>query len=86
MSEAFEQITVLMFALPRDLVGSDQVEVNLSQPFTAADLKLALAQQYPVLAACLAGCRIVADQRYLADHQVVPADVEVALIPPVSGG
>ncbi len=29
MSEAFESITVLMFALPRELVGSDQVEVKL---------------------------------------------------------
>ncbi len=86
MSEAFESITVLMFALPRELVGSDQVEVKLPQPFSAADLKLALAQQYPVLTDCLAACRIVADKRYLAEHQQVPVDVEVALIPPVSGG
>lgn len=86
MSEASETIAVLLFALPRDLIGSDQVQVRLAQPFTAMDLKQALAQQYPCLADCLAACRIVADRRYLADHQCVPANVELALIPPVSGG
>ncbi len=65
MSEVSECTKVLLFALPRDLAGSDQVQVMLMPPFTAGELKLALAQKYPVLTDCLAACRLVADNRYL---------------------
>ncbi len=86
MSEVSECTKVFVVCMPRDLAGSDQVQVMLMPPFTAGELKLALAQKYPVLTDCLAACRWVADNRYLADHQMVPIPAEVALIPPVSGG
>ncbi len=81
-----ESVDVLLFAIARDLVGSEQVQVQVNQPITAGELKRALATQYPALSQCLEISRLVAANRYLTDDQQVPPSAELALIPPVSGG
>lgn len=77
---------VLLFAAARERARSEAVEVDLPAPATVAELRAALAAQYPALAAVLARSAIAVNGRYAAPSQAVTPGADVALIPPVSGG
>jgi molybdopterin converting factor subunit 1 len=79
-------LPIKLFAIARQRLGRDQVEVSLSVSATAADLRRALAEQFPALADVLPHIRIAINSSYASDATVIPAGAEVALIPPVSGG
>ena len=79
-------LPIKLFAIARQRLGRDQVEVTLSEAATAADLRRALAEQFPSLADVLLHIRIAINSSYATDATVIPAGAEVALIPPVSGG
>jgi molybdopterin synthase catalytic subunit len=69
------------------MAGRPKVAVDLPAPATVADLKRALIAACPEIAAIVASSRIAIDNAYVTDQQVVPPDVvDVAVIPPVSGG
>ena len=79
-------LRIKLFAIARQRLGRDEVEVTLPESATAADLRGALAQQCPAIADVLPHIRIAIDSSYAADSTVIPHGAEVALIPPVSGG
>lgn len=79
-------VPIKLFAIARQRLGRDQVEISLPDPATAADLRRALAEQLPALADVLPHIRIAVNSSYAADSTVIPPGAEVALIPPVSGG
>ena len=79
-------VPIKLFAIARQRLGRDQVEVTLKDSATAADLRRALAEQFPAIADVLPHIRIAVNSSYAADSTVIPAGAEVALIPPVSGG
>jgi molybdopterin converting factor subunit 1 len=79
-------LPIKLFAIARQRLGRDQVEVTLPGSATAADLRRALAEQFPALADVLPHIRIAINSSYANDATVIPAGAEVALIPPVSGG
>jgi len=79
-------VAIKLFAIARQRLGRDQVEVTLNDFATAGDLRRALAEQFPALADVLPHIRIAVNSSYAADSTVIPAGAEVALIPPVSGG
>jgi molybdopterin converting factor subunit 1 len=78
--------TIKLFAIARQRLGRDHVEISLADSATAADLRRALAEQCPPLADLLPHIRIAVNSSYAADSTVIPPGAEVALIPPVSGG
>jgi molybdopterin converting factor subunit 1 len=80
------KIQVLLFAQARQIVGSDSIEVTIPDAATVADLKNSLSDSVPELTALLSRSNIALDQQYAIDEDVVSDGVEVALIPPVSGG
>ena len=81
------QLRVLVFAAVRDLAGRDVVEVDLPEPVLAEDVIAALGRQIPQLADLLPSCRLAVDCEYVSGETVLAdPDVEIALIPPVSGG
>ena len=53
---------------------------------TVADLRRAVAEQHPGLAGLLATSAVSVGDEFAGDDRPVPAGVEVALLPPVSGG
>lgn len=53
---------------------------------TAAALRSRLAADFPTVAPLLARSAVAIGDAYVADHAVVPAGADVAIIPPVSGG
>ena len=80
------RVRVLLFAVARQAAGSGAVEVELPEPATVADLQAALAVQCPPLEPVLGQCAVAIGHRYAAPSQAVTPGIEVALIPPVSGG
>ena len=79
-------VTIKLFAIARQRLGCDQVEIALKDSPTAGDLRRTLAEQFPALADVLPHIRIAVNSSYASDAVVIPAEAEVALIPPVSGG
>ncbi len=79
-------IRVRLFALARKQTGLAEVEIDLPEEATVADLKARLGSKCPQLLPLLPNVMIAVDAEYATDDQVVPLDAEVAVIPPVSGG
>lgn len=80
------KVSVKLFALARDLVGREAVEVELDEPATVDALRRRLAAEYPPLASLVEQATIAINAQYAAGTSEIPEDAEVACIPPVSGG
>jgi molybdopterin converting factor subunit 1 len=78
--------TVKLFAAARDLAGGEQLTVELPAGATIGELREQLRQQCPALASLLVHAMFAVDATYATDETCVPADAEIACIPPVSGG
>jgi len=80
------KIKVLFFATLRDNIGARTLELELPAQATVAELKELLVKKYPKLSPARQTIMVAVNREYAADEQIVPADAEVALFPPVSGG
>jgi molybdopterin converting factor small subunit len=81
------QVTVRLFALARQRAGRAEVVVEIAEPANVAALKAALAAAYPELAPLIPQLMIAVDADYADDDaRPIPPGVEIAAIPPVSGG
>ena len=79
-------IDVKLFALAKDLVGASSVQVEIPPGATIADLRSVLREQHPALERLIDQVLFAADTEYATDDLVIDEDVEIACIPPVSGG
>ncbi|MBX9787448.1 MAG: MoaD/ThiS family protein [Pirellulales bacterium] len=79
-------VTVKLFALARELAGRDELELEVADDATIADLRRALATSHPRLSTVLAHAHFAVDSQYATDCTPIHANSELALIPPVSGG
>lgn len=79
------RITVLFFAVYRELAGTANVEVALPE---RADVRALLAalRARAGLSALPAGVAVAVNRRYAEPGTILADGDEVALIPPVSGG
>jgi len=77
---------VRLFARARDLAGADRVEIELPAGATVGDLRQRLAAAYPALASLLERSALAVNDEFADDALTLPANAEVALLPPVSGG
>ena len=80
------KVAVKLFAAARQLAASDEAVVELPADATVAELRVALAAAHPALAPLLRHALFAIDAEYATDATCIPADAEVACIPPVSGG
>ena len=80
------KVTVRLFAVARQLAGADEVTCELPTNATVAELRSALSESVPQLAAMLPRIMIAVDSEYAMNETIVTARSEVACIPPVSGG
>lgn len=79
--------TIRLFAGLIDLLGKPIVTLEHSSgTMTAGELKKALAIQYPAAAGVIDSCFVARNRAYAAPEEIVTAEDEIALIPPVSGG
>ncbi len=79
-------VHVLFFATLKERAGVAQVELELAEEARVSDLKAMVAQRFPPVAPLLGHTLVAINQSYAFDADLVPADAEVALFPPVSGG
>jgi len=80
------KVSVRLFAGLHDLVGRREVELELVEGATVADLREQLASQYPAVVPLMSTLVCAVDEEYVPnEHRLSPGD-QVALIPPVSGG
>jgi molybdopterin converting factor subunit 1 len=79
-------VRVHLFARARDLAGRDMMEVTLPAQATVADLRHCLGNECSTLRDLLARCAVAVNEEFANDAQQLPAEAEVAILPPVSGG
>jgi molybdopterin converting factor subunit 1 len=79
-------IDVHLFARARDIAGTSRLAVALPDGATVGDLRRRLGELLPNLARLLEHSVLAVDNEVAGDALVLAADVEVALLPPVSGG
>jgi molybdopterin converting factor subunit 1 len=77
---------VRLFAGARDLAGASVVVLDLPAAATVADLRRTLVAMHPAMAALVERSAVAINNDFADDQHVLPADAEVALLPPVSGG
>lgn len=80
------KLEVRMFAVARDLAGSERISVELPNGATIADLRQQLIEQVPGLAPMAPQLMFAIDEQYSTDTTPLRAEADVACIPPVSGG
>jgi sulfur-carrier protein len=79
-------VPVRLFAVARQAVGQDSVEVDLPAGATIGQLRSRMAIEMPQLAGMIGQMTFAIDARYAPDAAVIPPEAEIACIPPVSGG
>lgn len=79
-------IRLLCFAGLREILGRAELQLDLEDGTTVGGLKATLEQRWPALAGRMSTVRVAAGHEFLRDGDPLPANVELALIPPVSGG
>src|SRR5262245_15830964 len=80
------KVALRLFAGLHDLVGSRNLTLDLREGARISDLKAQLATNYPVVQAVLPTVVFAIDDEYVAQDRELSEGMEVALIPPVSGG
>ncbi len=80
------KIRVLLFARARQLAGADFIDLDLSDRPTVGELRRRLAEAGDPLAEMSPQVLFAVNAEYAPDSATIPADAEVACIPPVSGG
>ncbi|PQO42326.1 MoaD/ThiS family protein [Blastopirellula marina] len=79
-------VCIKLFALTRDLAGTDEVSLELDAPVTIAAVRSALGEAVPALQPVLPSCAFAVDNEYAGNTAEIEPGAEVACLPPVSGG
>ncbi|MCH7727059.1 MAG: molybdopterin converting factor subunit 1 [Planctomycetes bacterium] len=79
-------VRVKLFAVAKDLIGNESLEVELPEFATVSQLRTALESQFPQLSTIISHLMIAVDAEYANDQTVLTENSEIACIPPVSGG
>lgn len=79
-------VKVLLFAAAREIAGHSRIDVQLENPSTVGDLRLAIARQFPDLQEIVTRSAIALNQQYATNETNIGENAEIGLIPPVSGG
>jgi molybdopterin converting factor subunit 1 len=80
------KLNVKLFAVARQLAGTDSLAVDLPDDSTVGHLRDRLAFENPDLAPLLPHVLFAVGSQYVADDKPLADSMEVACIPPVSGG
>jgi molybdopterin converting factor subunit 1 len=86
MSASTVTVSVLLFSVLRERVGTGQVEVTVPAPASAQDVVTAVIAAHPSIAPYESIVRVAVNHEYVPDAASVTGGDEVALITPVSGG
>jgi molybdopterin converting factor subunit 1 len=80
------KIQVKLFAAARELAGHSELELNVGDAASVADIRRAVEHTHPELHTILPHALWAVDAEYANDDTPVNETSEIAIIPPVSGG
>ncbi|MBW8010051.1 MAG: molybdopterin converting factor subunit 1 [Chloroflexi bacterium] len=80
------QITILFFATFKERAGTKHANLEIAEGTTVGELKSLVEDKFPNLSDSMGSVLVSVNKEYAFDEEVIPADAEVALFPPVSGG
>lgn len=80
------KIRVRFFAMCRDLVQRDVLEMELPEPATGDDFWNRIVEQFPQLAPYQQLSRLAVNLEYVPNSIQIEDGDEISIIPPVSGG
>jgi len=80
------RVKVLFFATLRDRAGTKSFEIDIPENTTVRDLKDLVVNAYPDLRETMDTVVISINREFAFDESLVPANAEIAMFPPVSGG
>lgn len=79
------QVSVLFFGITKDLIGKRHISIELPGSISVAEFKKMLQEKHPELLD-LSSLAIALNSSYAFEGDLIHANDEIALIPPVSGG
>ncbi len=79
-------IKLLFFATIRDRAGMKTMELDIPADMTIQGLKDKLSADYPNLKDSMKSVLMTINREYAFDEAIVPANAEIGMFPPVSGG
>jgi molybdopterin converting factor subunit 1 len=79
-------VKLLFFATIRDRAGTKSLELDIPEDMTIQGLKNKLASDIPAMKDSMKSVLITINREYAFDEAVVPANAEIGMFPPVSGG
>ena len=80
------RVKVRFFAGIRDVVGRPELQMEVPEGATAADVWTRLAADHPALAARRGGLAAAVNRRYAGFDAALGDGDELVFVPPVSGG
>jgi molybdopterin converting factor subunit 1 len=80
------KITVVAFATASDVLGQDALEITLPDGSAIEDLRRVLVHSHPDLERIWERLAVAIDSELVQGEHALTDGVEVALLPPVSGG
>ena len=80
------QISIKLFAVYQEIIGSSQIAQELPRGTCAGDVLIGLINQYPQLAQWQSVTRLGVNLDFVEADRTLQDGDELVLIPPVSGG
>ena len=79
------ELNIQAFGIAKEIVGGSELQLQVSDKITAAELKQLLESRYEKLSK-LSSFLLAVNDEYAAPEEILNAGDEIAIIPPVSGG
>jgi molybdopterin converting factor subunit 1 len=80
------RVKLLFFATIRERMGMKSLELDVPNDLTIQGLKDRLSNEHPKAKESMKSVLITINREYAFDEAVIPANAEIGMFPPVSGG
>jgi len=78
--------SVRLFAYLKEMVGKENIVLDLKKGARAKDALEAFGEIYPAIKPKLTKVQVAANHKYLRQEEEIPEQANLAFFPPVSGG